>query len=289
MTQQLLVVGGTGFIGQQVARQLQRDGYRVRIYTRDPAAAQRILGAQFEFVRGDLTDETGLARALAGCSGVHLSLPSGHDPKVLEQVQHQAAARVARLAAAQGDTHLTYVSGYLVREEYASIPGERAKLNAEAAIRNSGVPYTLFRPTYFTDLLPRFIQGKRASIFGQQPHPTHFLTIGDFARMVSRAHQMPGKQEVFFVRGPEPMTFAQAMQQVVDTLAPTAQVGHTPFWMMRAMNQLFLKGSLSEILDLMAVTDRVGEIGDAAPAIQRFGPATMSVAQWCQQQTARSA
>jgi uncharacterized protein YbjT (DUF2867 family) len=287
MTKQVLVVGGTGLVGQQVARRLQQDGYRVRIFTRDEAAARQIRGDSFEYVQGALTDEARLGQALKGCSGVHLSLPSGHHPQILEEVQHQAAARIARLAAAQGGIHLTYVSGYLVRQEYASIPGERAKLDAEQAIRASDVPYTIFRPTYFTDLLPRFIQGRRASIFGQQPHPIHFLTIGDFARMVSQAHQLPGTQQALFVRGPEPLTFAQAVQQVVAALAPGAQVAHAPFWMMRMMNQLFLKGSLSEILDLMAVTERVGEIGDPAPAEHLLGRATTTVEMWCRQQAAR--
>ncbi|MDX2140536.1 MAG: NAD(P)H-binding protein [Chloroflexota bacterium] len=276
----ILIIGATGFAGQPVARQLQRDGYTVRILTRDRTAAVGQLGDKFTYIQGDIADEHTLQQALEGVTGVHLSLPSGHHPATLEQVQHQVAARVARLAAASGVRHVTYVSGYLVSERFVYIPAERAKLNAEIAIRTSGVPYTIFRPTYFTDMLPRFVQGKRASIFGVQPHAIRFLTLGDFAQMVSKAHQMPGTNRSFFVCGPEALTFEQALQTYVAKVDPGVQVSHAPFWMMRIMNRLFLRGQLTEILQLMAATQQTGEFGTPEEAVKLFGAAQTTVAAW---------
>ena len=43
--QHVLVTGGTGFIGQQLVQALVRDGHRVSVWTRDPAAAARHLPA----------------------------------------------------------------------------------------------------------------------------------------------------------------------------------------------------------------------------------------------------
>ncbi len=276
----VLVIGGTGSIGKGVAVGLQRAGHAVRIFTRDGVAARQQLGEGFDYAQGTLSDDNSLRRALEGCSGVHLSLPSGHDPVVLEQVQHQGAARVARLAAEQHVGHLTYTSGYLVSERFAHIPAEQAKLNAEKAIRNSGVPYTIFRPTYFTDILPRFVQGKRGSIIGKQPHPIRFLTVSDFAGMVAAAHRLPGTNSSLFVCGPEALTFEQALRLYMEAQVPGGQMSHTPFWMMGLMNRLFLKGQLTETLQLLAATEAVGEIGDPAAAIQIFGAARTTVREW---------
>lgn len=38
MTETVLVIGGTGELGASVARQLHRDGYRVRLLVRTPTA-----------------------------------------------------------------------------------------------------------------------------------------------------------------------------------------------------------------------------------------------------------
>lgn len=63
-----------------------------------------------------------------------------------------------------GGTGISYLTGSLVREQYGpKIPEHRAKLAAEHAIEASGVPYTFFRSTYFTNTMPRHVQDPRSS------------------------------------------------------------------------------------------------------------------------------
>lgn len=68
---------------------------------------------------------------------------------------------------------ISYLTGSLVREQYGpKIAEHRAKLAAEQAIQDSGVPYTFFRPTYFTNTLPRHVQGPALVALGRQPGAT---------------------------------------------------------------------------------------------------------------------
>jgi len=284
MTSTILVLGGTGIVGRGVAKQLLADGYTVRILTRDGASAKKVLGQGYEVIEGDMTDPACLESALMGCDGVHISLPSGHDEASLQKIQVGVTASVATLAVALGIQHITYVSGYLVSDQFAHIPAEKAKLEAERAIIQSGAGYTIFRPTYFADLLPNFIQGKRASVFGKQPHPIRFLTIADFAKMVSVAHQIGATNKTFFVCGKEALTFEQALSLVTQKIAPSATVAHAPFWMMGMMNRLFLKGELTEILALMRATEQVGEMGYSPDeAYRTFGQPTTTLVEWVNQ------
>jgi len=281
MTSTILILGGTGIVGRGVAKQLLADGYTVRILTRDGAGAKKVLGGDYEVIEGDMTDPACLEFALVGCDGVHISLPSGHNEATLQKIQVGVTASVAKLAVALGIKHITYVSGYLVSAPFAHIPAEKAKLDAERAIIQSGAGYTIFRPTYFADLLPNFIQGARASIFGKQPHPIRFLTIADFAKIVSVAHQIGATNKAYFVCGKEALTFEQALSLVTQKIAPSAKVTHAPFWMMGMMNRLFLKGELTEILALMRATEQVGEMGYSPDEAYRvFGEPTSTIAGW---------
>ncbi len=79
-TQTILVVGGTGMLGEQVARQLLRDGFEVRLLARDVERARTLLGPDFEYFAGDVDDCGAIERALKGCAGVHISLRGGSDP-----------------------------------------------------------------------------------------------------------------------------------------------------------------------------------------------------------------
>ena len=211
-TQTILVVGGTGMLGEQVARQLLRDGFKVRLLVRDAERARTLLGADFEYFVGDVDDSDAIEHALEGCAGVHISLRGGSDPYELDRVEHRGTARVADLAAQQGVSRLTYLSGMLVAED-AKIAGDRAKYHAEQAIRSSGVPYTIFKPFYFMETLPRHVQGTLAIVLGRQPHPLHMVAASDFARMVSRAFRTPeAANRSFFVHGPEGITIPDALR-----------------------------------------------------------------------------
>jgi uncharacterized protein YbjT (DUF2867 family) len=95
-------------------------------------------------------------------------------------------ARVAEVAAASGNVRLSYLTHMLAAPDSRSA-SLRAKSSAEHAIAASGVPYTIFRPTYFMETLPRHICGQRATVLGRQRHSFHMLAAENFAAMVSRA------------------------------------------------------------------------------------------------------
>ena len=62
MNKRVLVIGGTGLLGSPVTRQLQEDGFQVRIMARDLEKARAQFGEDYELVAGDITD---LAQELA--------------------------------------------------------------------------------------------------------------------------------------------------------------------------------------------------------------------------------
>ncbi len=188
------------------------DGYNVRLLVRNVERARFRLGPEFGYSAGNVDDPDAVERALEGCVGIHFSLRGSSDPQELDIIEHRGTARVAELAARQGVSRLTYLSGMLVAED-AQISGDRAKYRAEQAICRSGVPYTIFKPTYFMETLPRHIQGSLAVVLGRQPHPLHMVAASDFARMVSRAFRTPeAANRSFFVHGPEGITIPDALR-----------------------------------------------------------------------------
>ena len=66
----VLVTGSTGFIGFHTTARLVAAGHQVRVLVRDAEKAQRTLETigvdPAEFVVGDMTDESAVARALEG-------------------------------------------------------------------------------------------------------------------------------------------------------------------------------------------------------------------------------
>ena len=71
----ILLVGATGVLGQETARQLTAVNQSVRAMTRTPEKATDLKDLGAEVVHGDLTDLPSLARA---CNGVEIVIASAH-------------------------------------------------------------------------------------------------------------------------------------------------------------------------------------------------------------------
>ena len=132
----IVVVGGTGRVGRQVAAQLRERDLPVRVLTRglNPAGAP----PGTETVRADLADPASLEPHLAGAQALFLLWPftspemtAGLAPKVAEI----AARHAARIV-------------YLSARPAADRPGSFWAL-VERAIEESGASWTFLRPTGF--------------------------------------------------------------------------------------------------------------------------------------------
>lgn len=280
----ILVIGATGMLGRPVAERLQAEGFAVRALVRSPERARDLLPAGIELVQGDVTQPATLARALDGCSGVHINLKGGPSAADYERIEHQGTRAVAAAARAAGVRQLTYLSSYTIGPHSATSPESRAKWRAEQAIRESGVPFTIFRATWFMESLPLFVRGRFALLIGRQPHPLHWLAATDYARMVARSYQnpaAPGRE--LYLYGPEALTMREALQRYRELVAPRLTILTLPLWLTYAIGRLSGSAELQSLTSLMAYYDQHGESGDPAEAQRICGAPTTTLAEWCQQ------
>ncbi len=63
----VFVTGATGFIGASLARELLRDGYKVRALARPNSDRRNLHGLELEICEGDLRDRKSLEEGLRGC------------------------------------------------------------------------------------------------------------------------------------------------------------------------------------------------------------------------------
>ncbi len=165
----VLVIGGTGFIGRALVRQLCAAGYGVRLLNRDPNSCPADLrGLGVELVKGDFTDTNSLPAALEGIEYVyHLARGYGKTwPEYLQYdveptqklaelcLQHNVkrffyASSIAIYYAGQGAGTITEATpphpGVLRTAPYARSKAENEKRLLDL-YRQKGLPAVIFRP-----------------------------------------------------------------------------------------------------------------------------------------------
>ncbi|WP_440978746.1 complex I NDUFA9 subunit family protein [Sphingomonas pseudosanguinis] len=149
MTNKLVtLIGGGGFLGRYVARELMRDGTRVRVAQRDPRQAyflrtQGGLG-QTQFVAADITRPDTVARAVEGADAV-VNLVGVMGGK-MQAVHVEGARTVAEAARAAGAAALAHVSA-IGADANGQAAYARSKGEGEAAVRQAFPNATILRPS----------------------------------------------------------------------------------------------------------------------------------------------
>ena len=147
----IFVTGGTGFVGREVVRELSAAGYRPRLLVRNPQhPAAKSLAEKFraEIRKGDVTEGTSLSEAMAGSQGViHLvGIISEAREKTFENVHIRGARNIVEATKKAGVKRLVHMSALGTRPNAAS-RYHQSKWMAEEAVRQSGLDYTIFRPS----------------------------------------------------------------------------------------------------------------------------------------------
>jgi nucleoside-diphosphate-sugar epimerase len=131
-----LVTGATGFTGSHVVPRLIERGYRVRCLVRPSSDKSVLKDHAVEWISGDLEDRSALLTALTGAD-VLINIASigfGHAPNIVKAAQESGLKRVLFISTTAIFTSLNATS-------------KAVRLSAEKSIIDSGLEYTILRPT----------------------------------------------------------------------------------------------------------------------------------------------
>ena len=136
-------------MGTRLTARLRKAGWNVRalVMPGDPLRS-RVDSLGCEVREGNISDASSLRGACDGADLVyHLAaVIISHDPSVFQRVNRDGTANVVAEAQRSRVGHFVYVSSASVTYPRRTLYAE-SKLEAERIVENSGVPYTIVRPT----------------------------------------------------------------------------------------------------------------------------------------------
>jgi len=149
---QVLVVGATGDVGSEAAKKSLKNGHSVKALVRETSNRDKLGSAQerIAFCTGDILDRDSLGPALDGVQGVIISIRLNPTEikkgRTYRDVELTGVVNVVEIAKEKGVEKIVFISADGVKAGCVS-DMYQSKFAAEEAIRNSGIDYTIFKPS----------------------------------------------------------------------------------------------------------------------------------------------
>ncbi len=225
----VLIVGANGKTGARVQRRLAARGTPTRAVSRSSRIA-------FDWTR----TETWPA-ALDGVSKAYVT----YQPDLAVEGSAEAIATFSRLAGEKGLEQVVLLSGR----------GEPGAQRAEATLRESGVPWTIARASWFNQnfsegyMIDGILAGELALPAGAVREP--FIDVDDIADVaVAALTDARHLNRVYEVTGPRALTFAEAVTEIAAAVGrPVRYTQISPEEFMGGMRQANVPEDIVALLD----------------------------------------
>ena len=221
----VLVTGSTGLLGGALLGVLLAGGHEVRCLVREGSSgASRLDPLPLELVRGDAGDARALARALSGMDALLHVAGIEYAPPVVEAARQAEVGRLVVVGSTSAHSAYPFLSG--------------PKLGMERLVRESGLEYTIVRPTmiYGSELdknmhrLLRFLDRSPVfPVFGSGENLWQPVYHEDCARGVYEALVRPAAVgESYDLPGAEPLTYLELVETAAGALGRKPRIVRLP-------------------------------------------------------------
>jgi len=235
------IYGGSGFVGRYIARRMAQAGWRVRVAVRRPNEAMHVkpygVVGQVEPVFCNIRDDDSVRAVMTGADAVVNCVGTfeRRGKNSFDAIQHQGAARIARIAAEEGVARVVHISAIGADPEGPSLYA-RSKGMGEAAVLAAFPEAVILRPSV--------IFGPEDGFFNRFAAMTRFgpvlpvvgaatrfqpVYVDDVAAAAQKALEGAAAPGVYELGGPDVNSFRDLMQQMLQVIHRRRLIVNIPF------------------------------------------------------------
>ena len=209
-----LVTGATGQLGKRIVRQLCNLGKPVRGFVRLTSRYSDLEQRGAEVLIGDLKRDKDIEKA---CKDVKYIISAHGTGSDVSAVGYRANIELIDAAKAAGVEHFVFISVLGADRGYEDSAVFKAKWEVEKYLKNSGLNYTILRPSALaSSLLPLAERFKETGIYlliGDPKNRTSVVSDDDVATIAINSVEIEtAKNATFPIGGPEIITRGEISQ-----------------------------------------------------------------------------
>lgn len=289
---QILIVGGTGMLGQELVRLLLAKGMNVHVLTRNPEKSKHLSEMGAVVVKGDLTDMPSLASACKGMDAVVSAAHSmlGRGRYSSEKIDGKGQKYLVDAATSAGVKYFLFTSIIGASPDHP-LDFCRRKWEVEKHLKLSGMAYNIVRASAFMEMHIQELMGKsilekgKVTLLGKGENPTNFVSIKDVALLEALCIENPQwHNQTYEIGGLDNPTRHEIVKLYEAKIGKPVKVSHVPNGTLRFMSKLIkpFHPGISRVMFLSDLFDRTDQSFDVRPLLRTFTIKPIRVADFIQ-------
>lgn len=231
-SQKVLVVGATGYLGKFLITELKRQGYWVRVLSRDKRKIEPVKNLIDEVFLGEATQPETI---IGLCKDIDIVISSlgitkQKDGLTYRDVDYQANRNILNQALRDNVTQFMYISVFNAHK-LCHLEIVKAKEKFVQALIEADIEHTIIRPNGFFSDMSEFVKMAkkgRIYLFGDGEYRANPIHGADLAKACVERLELKGGE--FDIGGPEILTQNEIASQAFEVVNKTSKMTYIPLW-----------------------------------------------------------
>lgn len=272
------VIGATGRLALPVVEALQEQGFEVRAIVRNLEKAKKTLPKGIKMALADVKDVPSLIRALEGSTHVYINLSAEeNDSKSSFFLEREGVANCVEACKAVGVRQILKIGALGAHPDSTSTKEfyqNQIRREGHRFIEASGIPFTVFHPTWFLDSVRWAIKKNTLQWVGK-PVGFYWTNSKDYAQMVAQAVDNPlAYNKHYVVQGLEKLDYVEVYQRLKKQ-QPTLKLQVLPLWIVKTIG--FFSPSMKSLAELFEFYEGTTEEFNGATTWKELGKPSTSL------------
>lgn len=240
----LLIIGGTGTLGRQIVLQALTKGYQVRCLVRNFRKANFLKEWGAELVYGDLTRPETIPPCLKGITAIiDTSTSRATELDSLKKVDWNGKLSLIEAAKVANIQRFIFFSARDV-EQFETIPLMKLKNGIEVKLKQSNIPYTIFRLTgFYQGLIEQYaipiLENLPIWVTNENTYIS-YIDTQDIAKFCLRTLQIPQtRNKTFFLSGSRSWLSLEIINLCEQLAGQQAKVQRIPLSFLKLVSRFF--------------------------------------------------
>jgi len=240
----LLIIGGTGTLGRQIVLQALTKGYKVRCLVRNFRKASFLKEWGVELVYGDLARPETIPPCLKGITAIiDASTSRAEELDSLKKVDWEGKLYLIEAAKVAKIKKFIFFSAQNA-EQFENIPLMKVKNGIEIKLKESTIPYTIFRLTgFYQGLIEQYaipiLENLPIWVTNENTYIS-YMDTQDIAKFCLRSLQIPQTtNKTFFLSGSKGWVSSEIISLCEQLAGQKAKVQRIPLFLLKFISRFF--------------------------------------------------